>query len=294
MTAFFEASTWTQADLARRANTTTDVIRKTLESLQGIGWPLEREAEPPQVYWSLPAGWLPSGVLFPVELVSAVLRLLMRLPSSADRDAILERLTGQALEKMPEDGAWLHVEPTRREEETIREIEDAIGQRHASRLRYYSAHRGVQEERVVSFQRLHRATPIKVVGFCHRDGRLKWFRVDHVQEMLGRAEETYLEAHQEDLERFLSHTLLGFHRDQDAAPATFFVRNPEARWVQDNLPEPMRAEVLEDGIRVTVEGVSIRQVAKFVVGLAGAARPETSELASAVERIASAALEATR
>ena len=87
--AFLEEGTWSQADLARRAKTTPETIRKTLEDLRNAGWPLERELDPPQVYWSIPIGWLPAGILVPMERATDLLRLLSRLPSDEDRDAMI-------------------------------------------------------------------------------------------------------------------------------------------------------------------------------------------------------------
>jgi len=291
--AFLEEGTWKQAELARRASTNTETIRKTLEDMRSAGWPLERQEEPPQVYWSLPQGWLPPGMVLPMDRVATTLRLLARLPADADRDGLIGYLTSASPDDAhPSLDAWAQPKVSSSEARRLGRIEDAIRDRIALVVRYYSAHRGTQESRVISFQRITRAQHIRLCGHCHRDDRLKWFRLDHVNELEADAEEAFVEHSPSELDNYVSATVMGFHSAKDARPTSFVVRMPEARWIQDSLPGAMRAEPVEAGIRVRVEGVSLQQVARYVLRLAGAAYPEDEALAEEVRRLARASLEA--
>src|SRR5690349_17814414 len=134
--AFFEERSWTQADLARRARVSVETIRKTLAMLEGEGWPLERETEHPQVWWSLPKGWLPDGVLIPAAEIAELVRQLGRAPRSTAR----ARLLGQVLRATPKrlerpEGNWLTAEVSRSEEAFLPLAEDAVGRKSALALR---------------------------------------------------------------------------------------------------------------------------------------------------------------
>src|SRR5262245_162981 len=86
--ALLEERSCTQSDLARRAGVDSQVVRRHLEELQRHGFPLEREEDPPHVWWSVPKGWFPGAVLFDSKSVPVLLRQLSRLPQSAERDQL--------------------------------------------------------------------------------------------------------------------------------------------------------------------------------------------------------------
>jgi len=68
------------------------------------------------------------------------------------------------------------------------------------------------------------------------------------------------------------------------------VREPESNWVANSLLEGMRVESLHHGIRVTIETSAVLRLARFVVALGDAARPDNPVLAEAVAEIAQGAL----
>ncbi len=70
------------------------------------------------------------------------------------------------------------------------------------------------------------------------------------------------------------------------------MRNPDARWVKNNLLPGMKAEAMSDGIRVSVHTAALRRVAQFVVSLGASAAPESPALAREVAGLARGALEA--
>jgi hypothetical protein len=71
---------------------------------------------------------------------------------------------------------------------------------------------------------------------------------------------------------------------------TFFVSDPDARWVARNLSAGMQAEPVPGGIRVTVETSALPVLGRFVVGLGAAAKPLTPALQGEVARLARGAL----
>ena len=278
--AFLEDGTWSQADLARRCQTTPETIRKTLEDLRNAGWPLERESDPPQVYWSIPLGWLPAGILVPMARVSDLLRLLTRLPNDDERDAMIRLFVSSAPQaSLPSLEAWVHPRIGRSQATWLREVEDAIRSQQPLRIRYFSVNSGLQERRTISFYRIVNGPPIRLCGTCHRSKSLKWFRLDRFLEVEGPG--VALEAPRPSeaaIDAFVAQTIEGYYSDDATEPSVFRVRFPEARWVQPNLPAAMQAEPVEDGIRVTVNHGSVHQVARYVLSLAGAARPESETL----------------
>jgi hypothetical protein len=82
----------------------------------------------------------------------------------------------------------------------------------------------------------------------------------------------------------------GYKGEGTPIDCSFFVRDPDSRWVAQNLLEGMQPESLHGGVRVRVTTSAVLRVARFVVSLGGAAQPETTELASAVAELARGAL----
>ena len=63
-------------------------VRKRLEELSSV-WPLTRDEDPPHVYWNVPKGWFPGGVLLEPDAVAFLLRVLVRVPPSRERAVLL-------------------------------------------------------------------------------------------------------------------------------------------------------------------------------------------------------------
>lgn len=289
--AFLEESTWTQAELARRANTSPETVRNTLQDLTTDGWPFERQEERPQVYWSLPRGYLPPGIVLPMDRVALALRLLARLPAEPERDGLLGFLSSASpADQKPSLEAWAQPGLSRSEDRWLSDIEDAIRDRQALTLRYYSVVPGTLESRTISFQRITRDKHVRMCGHCHREHRLKWFRLDGVVEVEGSANESYVATPSAEVDSFFEHSLLGYHCESDATTSVFHVRYPDARWVQRNLPDALSGELTEAGLQVTATDVSLGQVARYVLSLGGAAKPLSDGLRQEVERLARAAL----
>jgi predicted DNA-binding transcriptional regulator YafY len=291
--AFLEQRTWTQKGLAERLGMTTPAVRDKLRELEGI-FHLERQEDHPHVYWSVPKNWFPGGVVFKREQLPELLRHLLRLPKGKSRDALLETV----LRNLPKGGeadalpdAVVPPASTKQEEDYLAVIEDAAAQKRALLFRYFTASRGQMSMRYASVHRVVLGRPARFIATCHREDKLKWFRVENILSAHLDKDEPYKPASGKAVEAFHRASIDGFNAGGAAAELSFVVRDPEARWVQTNLLPTMKVETLSNGrIRVTVETNAILQVARYVVGLGAAAIAETPALAEAIEVLARGAL----
>ncbi len=291
--AFLDTRTWKQADLARHVGVQTAALHKRLFELKASGFPLEIDREPPHVFWSVPKSWYPGGVLLTGEQVTEVFRHLSRIPKGKARDRLLESI----LKFLPEPRATAAIVPaetTAREDQHLPVIEDAATQRVALRFRYLTITSGKETVRHASVQRVLAGPPARFVATCHRSDELKWFRIENVTEARLDPKETFREADPKVVDAHLRASLDGFHDGAAPVRHAFFVSDPDARWAARNLMEGMECEEVPGGIRVTVETSAAKRLARFVVGLGGAARATTPELAREVTSLATGALEASR
>lgn len=294
--AFLEQRVWKQADLARRLEMTTPAVRRRLDEMTEAGFPLEREEEHPHVYWSVPKGWFPGGLLVKREEVPELLRLLGRLPRTKARDALLQTI----LERIPQQ-AQSQIAPvvaptvSPREDEHLTTIEDSARAKQALRFRYYTASRGIEGVRHASVHAVFPAPPARFVATCHRSNQLRWFRVENVSDASLDSNEPYRPASSEHVGAFLAESLDGYREEVPSTQISFFVREPESRWVVRNLPTGMKAEHdPKGGIHVTAQTSALLLAARYVVQLGEAARPETPALAEKVVEIAAGALRNAR
>jgi predicted DNA-binding transcriptional regulator YafY len=288
--AFLSQRTWTQADLAREVGIQVPALKKHLAAMEVQGLPLQREEEHPHVYWSVPAHWFPGGVMFSREELTVLLRFLARAPQSPERDRLIESAV-RSVSAGPGVAALTRVVQSSVEAEHTTMIEDSAARGATLHCRYLSA-KGTESWRHLSVQRVLVGPPARFVAVCHRSERLKWFRVDNV--LSARLDDTqpYRQARPEDLEALLLSSLDGFADHGPLLTHHFLVRTPESRWVAKNLLSGMTAEEVDAGLRVTVSTTALPIIARFVVGLGGAARCETPLLAEAVAELASGALQA--
>ena len=288
--AFLDHKTWKQAALARHVGVGAATIHKRLTELAASGVPLTSEKDHPHVYWSLPKSWYPGGVLFTGEQVTEVFRQLSRMPKSKARNLLIESLL-RYLPSREAAVAMVPAETTEREEQYLPAIEDAANQKVALQFRYFTVTRGSEGTRHASVHRVVFGPPARFVATCHRTGALKWFRVESVSDAKLDPREPFREADSKVVDAHLRASLDGFHEGGPPGKHVFFVGEPDARWVARNLMEAMQAEEVPGGIRVTVETSAPKRLARFVVGLGGAAKALTPGLEAEVAALARGALE---
>jgi predicted DNA-binding transcriptional regulator YafY len=285
--AFMEQRSWTQAELARRVGVGAATIRKLLSRLKEGGLPLERDEEHPHVYWSIRKGWVPGGVALTGDEVRLALRLLARAPSSKSRERLIARLLALSPDLPPP-----LTNPTEQvAEDVLVAIEDAASRRLALRFDYLSGGRGTRGWRTASVHRIEYGATARFVATCHRARELRRFRVDRVLSASIDRNEPFHAIDPDALSAFVAASIDGFSGRGPAVPCAFVVVGDAARWAQSNLPSGALAiEPTDDGIRVTTKTAGIEVLARFVVGLGGAARVETEELRAEVMRLAHGSL----
>ena len=287
---------WSQADLARNVGVRTEALRRVLEELRASGVPLESEKDHPHVYWRVPKSWFPGGVLFQQDDVPDLLRQLRRLPRTKARD----RLLAVVVEQLPLHARGDGFPPivsrttTEQDEQYVPVVEDAAAKRVPLAMSYHSASRGKITQRYASVHLVDAGPPARFVATCHRNGDLRWFRVDGIVRARLDEREPFRECAPSAVAAFCAASLDGFKGEGTPIAYSFLVRDPDANWVANNLLEGMRAETLHDGIRVHVETSAILRLARFVVSLGGAAQPEDAALTAAVAQLARGALEQLR
>lgn len=289
--AFWRTTTWQQAELARAAGVATRTIRRHLDDLVLAGWPLEREEDHPHVYWSVPRGWFPAGILLEPAETSALLHLLLRVPAGAERALLLKTVTSRA-PRLLADAVERVVPPrsTDLAEHYLPLVLDAVAQRFTLRMRYFTASRGALSDRTVSVQRVLVGPPTRFVAWCHVSRALRWFRLDYASEVTQDASDFH-EADDDEVEAVVHASVDGYHGSR-LTHVAFFVRDPDARWVAGNLPEGLRGSSVDGGLFVEAETAGLVPIARFVVGLGAAAECRTPELRALVQDLAAGALAA--
>lgn len=294
---FIERPTWSQAELARELETTSETVRKHLLDLQRGGMKLVDEKDHPHVYWSVPKNWLPGAIAFKANEATDLLRLLGRAAPGALRDRLIkltvERLaSGGQTVVFDRDAIQSADAATEAEEENkLAIVEDAATQKIALKMRYYTASKGRESWRHASVHRIDMGPRPQFVATCHRSGDLRRFRVSNVLEARLDRGEPFRASTKAALAKLDRESFGGFRDVGPVVHCAFFVRNPEASWVAKNLPDKgISAHDVDGGTRFTIDTAGVSVLARFVVGLGEVARPETKELADEIRRIAAAAL----
>lgn len=237
--AFINRSTWAQAELARVLDIGVPQLRKKLLEMQSAGVPLEKEEDPPQVYWSVPKKWLPDAVQLDSSEVGDLLRLLARLPNGAARNRIVSRVLQGRARVAPRPSPVLAPLLAEREEESLSLVEDAAALGEVLVFRYYSASRGQMESRAASPHKVSVGPPARFMATCHKSGTLKWFRVDRILSARLDGPQAARKADEAHLAEALRASVDGFRDGDVATEVRFFVSDPESRWVEGNLPAPL-------------------------------------------------------
>jgi predicted DNA-binding transcriptional regulator YafY len=294
MVAFLERRSWTQAELARATGLRPEALRNVLRELRDGGMPLESEKAHPHMYWRVRKDWYPGGVLFKAEDVPELVRRLFHLPRSKGRDRLLAIVTDQmpARGKLTAAAPVVSRSPTESEEQYLPIVEDAAAKRLPLSMKYLTASRsGRPSDRHASVHLIEVGPPSRFIATCHRNNDLRWFRVDGIVRARVDEVQKFRDCDPADIAAFRKASLDGFKGPGPVVECSFFVREPESAWVANNLLEGMQVESLHGGIRVCVETSALVPLARFVVRLGEAARPETRALAEAIVELARGALD---
>ncbi len=284
--AFTRKRDWTQAELAREIGISSKTLGKRLAELEALGMGIEKDADPPHVYWSVPKGWLPGALALTKEQVGEALRLLSRLPRTRRRDALLGMLARAV--PAPERPVRDPADQAQRDE-LLSQVEDAARSLAVLHFRYRSASSGADRLRRASVHRVVHGPRARFVAFCHEKQALRWFRVDRVQSARIDPAARFHEVEPDAVDAFVAGSVDGFHRGEPVA-CSFVLLRRDMAWVQDTLPVSMRVESTAEGLRFEAITAGVEPLARFVVGLGDGARVETPELALRVKELALGAL----
>lgn len=294
MAAFIDRKQWTQAELARAVEVSTEAVRKQLLALQADGWPLTEKKEHPHVVWRLPAEFFPGVLSFKVDEVPDLLRVIARSPRSPSRNRLLKVVE----RRLPLKHRGVAFEPavrapeiTESDSEWIDLLEDCAARKLSVRMNYNTASRRANATRHVSVHSVKHGRFPRFIATCHKSDTLKWFRVAGITSARPDPGESFRARTLEQIASFEAESLDGFHDEGPAIECIFFVRQPEAAWVERNLLDGMKAEEESDGIRVSVKTPAVDHVARFVVSLGRAAKATTPELVARIRELAEGALE---
>jgi predicted DNA-binding transcriptional regulator YafY len=284
LAAFLKQRVWSQAELARCCGVSVKALRMRLQELIEANVPLASETDHPHVYWNVPRNWFPAGKLLEPRDVALVARLLQRLPPGADRAKALALVLGTS------DGRLQRVED-KSDPQILNMVEDAARERRAIEIDYFTTSRGDRSERDISVHRILYGDRVRLVATCHRTNTLKYFRVDEIRRVRP-ISTPFRAAANSDVDEFVDTSIDGFHASTDSICCSFRVTYPDARWVARNLPNgAISAEPFGDGLRFKTWTAGVEPLARFVVGLGGAAEVETPELQRRVHELALGALE---
>lgn len=295
--AFADEDTWKQADLARHVDVEPRRLRQVLNELSAAGMPLTRDEEPPHVLWTVPKGWFPGGVVFEQKDWFVLVDAVTRVPDRSRRAALLKRLVAgqrgnptENLERLSRAVTATNVDAE--QHEIFLAFEEAVYQRSAVEMKYYSTKGGELAWRFLTPHRLIVHPHVRIVAHCHRHQELRWFRLSNVQRATITDKVEYVDVPAEDVDRFVQASVDGYFDGGDKEYA-FVVRKPAAMWVKDNLLSGMRVDPdsKPDELRVVTKGAPL-VVARFIAGLGGAARAEGEDLRGLVRELAKESLEA--
>lgn len=289
--AFLQQRTWKQADLARHVGVERKTLKRILDDIHSAGLKLEQDPDPPHVYWSVPRTWFPGGVAFRAEELSELVRTLRLAPQSSSRDRILGMIatTATGMRGTSTANAILTRSLSPSEETVIAQLQGAAEEHVALGIRYFTLSRGDLSNRHVSVHRLL-VDVGRFIATCHRDGRLKWFRIDGVQAVYAAPDEAYRAQEENSVTRLVDESVDGYHSGTPPTRCVFDVSQRDARWVKALLPMPFEAEEHGEFTRFMAVTSGLLPLARFVVGLGASARVATPELRSLVEQLARGAL----
>lgn len=272
--AFLQQATWRQKELEGICGVGARPIRRALLDLAAAGVPLEREEDSPHVFWSVPAGWPGQGAraggLDGLD-VSAVARLVARLPRSQARERALAKLVAPAfgLAAVP------NVQEDRVRDQILHVLEDGVRQRVPVLMGYYSASRDADSVRTASVQRIVYGDHPRFIAHCHTSSRLKWFRADRVKSARLEAAGAFQAVEDAEVMAFVRESMDGFRSDTAAMTCELVIRPREARWALPHMPyDPQSALVTStpEGAHVVLRTAALEVLARYLVGLGNAVR----------------------
>ena len=186
----------TAVSLADALEVSERTIRSDLDFLRDrYGAPLDNDRQRGYYYtdpdWRLPTVPMTKGELFALTLGARILEAYAGSAYALDLRSAIARLA----ERLPEQ-EWLDLQQvaehrlifqsgaeTNLDLDIWHQLEDACRESQQVWMRYYTASRDSESERVLDPYLLHiyRGTNPYVIGWCHSREAIRWFRVDRIR-----------------------------------------------------------------------------------------------------------------
>jgi predicted DNA-binding transcriptional regulator YafY len=285
-----------QSVLAKRVGIDGDTARRVLGELREAGVPIETEREGRAVFWRVADGWFPNGVVFDGERASTLLRLLLRLRPSRERDALIDRVTSAAANAREVRAAQNAIVPPT----TVGDAEDWMGAleraaigRYAVRVQYRAASEESPTWRVCSVQRVVTERPAFALVWSHKSQGLRCYRPERISGVVRADDTAFVERPESEVREAIAESVNGF-RGGDKSELVFVVREADWGWVEINMPaKPVRTERVANGTRVVMVNRGGDVLVRWLTGMADRVTIETESVRRAVRENALRALEAT-
>lgn len=294
LTVLLEERRIQQSELARRVAIDGDTARRILLELQQSGAPIESVREGRAVVWSVAAGWFPNGVVFEGESASTLLRLLLRLRPSRDRDAMIARITNafdSAREVRAAQSAIVAPAPTGDSEDWLGVLARAAIERTAVRVRYQAVNEPEPEWRLCSVQRVVTERPAFALVWSHKSQGLRNYRPERVSRVLPAEDVAYVGRPEQEITAALDESVNAF-RGGALGELVFIVREEHWGWAAINLPaRPVRTEPVAGGTRVVMLNRGGDVLVRWLTGMADRVIIETESVRAAVRENARRAWE---
>ncbi|MBI4607961.1 MAG: WYL domain-containing transcriptional regulator [Candidatus Rokubacteria bacterium] len=283
------------ATLQDLANTLPDdsrkhlrTIRRDLEALEAVGFPLVTERVDGQTRWKLIEGYrhIPALTFSPTELMALTFsRHLLKPLEGTQIQASLDSALNKAAAALPPPGlAYVRQlqdlfsvglgphKTYRHHRHTIDQLTRAISQARTVQMRYYSASRNTTTRREVDPYRLwYAGGALYLIAYDHRRREVRLFAVDRIRS-LTLTDHPYQMPLGFDVDAYVQDALV-IMRGKPIAIELLFAK-PTAAWVKDRLWHPSQHFTqLKDGrLRMTLQVADTRELVGWILSFGSGVR----------------------
>jgi predicted DNA-binding transcriptional regulator YafY len=263
-------------------------IRRDLEALEAVGFPLVTERVDGQTRWKLIEGYrhIPSLTFSPTELMALtfsrhLLKPLEGTQIHASLDSALNKAAGAlpppglAYVRQLQDLFSVRLGPHkiyRHHRHTIDQLTRAIAQARTVQMRYYSASRNTTTRREVDPYRLwYAGGALYLIAYDHRRQEVRLFAVDRIRS-LALTDHPYQMPLGFDVDAYVQDALVVM-RGKPIAVELLFTK-PTAAWVKDRLWHPSQhLTQLKDGrLRMSLQVADTRELVGWILSFGSGVR----------------------
>src|SRR5262245_34630894 len=263
-------------------------VRRDLEALEAVGFPLVNERSDGRVRWRLMDGFhkVPALSFSPTELMAVVIsRSLLKPLAGTEIQAALDSAMAKASHLLPSQsldyvrqiqsvfavGLGPH-KTYRQHRETIDRLTQAIAKKHTVQMRYYSASRLRTTRREVDPYRLWYASGgLYLIGYCHLRKEPRMFAVERMRGVT-LTDHPYQMPLGFDLESFVQDALTVMRGRPIDVVLQF--DKPTAAWAKDRMWHPTQkiSPMKNGGMLMTLTVADSRELVGWVLSFGSGVR----------------------